>query len=111
MTEHAANCTPFELEERRRDNADLVLLDVRTGGELAIASLPDCMHIPLHELESRIEELRPHADREIVVLCHHGGRSAHAQQVLLRQGFARVTNLAGGINSYAAQVDPSIPRY
>ena len=111
MTGQAAICSPLELKERRNANADFILLDVRTADEAEVACLADCVHIPLHELESRVDELRPWQNREIVVMCHHGGRSARAQQFLLGRGFARVTNLAGGIDLYAVQVDPSLPRY
>jgi rhodanese-related sulfurtransferase len=100
-----------ELDARKRSNADFVLLDVRTEEELAIACLPDCIHIPLSELESRVEELRPYEDREIIVICHHGLRSARAQQFLASRGFGKLTNLSGGIDRYAVQVDPSIRRY
>ncbi len=111
MTENAASCTPQELVERNNGASNFVLLDVRTEEELDIACIPDCLHIPLHELQSRVDELAPHKDREIVVMCHHGGRSAQAQQFLLARGFDQVTNLTGGIDMYAVQVDSSIPRY
>lgn len=106
-----ASCTPLEFDARKRAGADFVLLDVRTEEELAIVCLPDCIHIPLNELESRIDELRSHEEREIVVLCHHGGRSAFAQQMLIGRGYSNVTNLVGGINRYAVEVDPSVRRY
>jgi rhodanese-related sulfurtransferase len=101
----------LEFDARKRAGADFVLLDVRTEEELAIVCLPDCIHIPLNELESRIDELRSHEEREIVVLCHHGGRSAFAQQMLIGRGYSNVTNLVGGINRYAVEVDPSVRQY
>ena len=50
-------------------------------------------------------------DRELVLVCHHGGRSAQAAQWLARNGFARVHNLAGGVDAWARMVDPAMPRY
>ena len=47
----------------------------------------------------------------LLIQCHHGGRSARAAAWLLSQGFADVTNLAGGIDAWSALVDDSIPRY
>ncbi|MCC6487596.1 MAG: hypothetical protein IT364_08845 [Candidatus Hydrogenedentes bacterium] len=111
MTQQNLLCTPQELQEKRKSGADFLLLDVRTPAELQTASLSDCMNIPLDKLPGRVGELEAWRDKEIVVMCHHGGRSAQAQGFLLRQGFSRVLNLTGGINAYSVHVDPSIPRY
>jgi len=86
-----------------------VLLDVREPREIALAAFPDAVHIPMRELPLRLRELNE--DAEVAVLCHHGGRSAHVAQFLALHGFARVHNVAGGIDAYSLRVDPSIPRY
>ena len=111
MTQQNLVCTAHELHEKRRSGANFLLLDVRTPAELQTASLSDCMNIPLDKLQGRVDELEAWRDKEIVVMCHHGGRSAQAQGFLLRQGFSRVLNMTGGIDAYAVQVDPSVPRY
>lgn len=49
-------------------------------------------------------------DRETVVICHHGVRSAHVVRLLRSAGFERVKNLEGGLDAYSG-VDPGIPRY
>jgi adenylyltransferase/sulfurtransferase len=85
------------------------LLDVRTPEEWAICRLPGARLIPLGELERRLGELD--RARETVVYCHLGGRSAAAVELLRRQGFALVRNLAGGIDAWAREVDPAMPRY
>lgn len=105
------NCTVQELKEKQDRNEDFVLLDVRTEEELEIVKLPGCVHIPLHELEERIAELKDAREKEVVCMCHHGGRSAMAQHYLLSKGFKDVKNLPGGIHAYALQVDPSLPTY
>ncbi|KPV41605.1 sulfurtransferase [Thiohalorhabdus denitrificans] len=86
-----------------------VVLDVREPRELAVCALEDALHIPMGEVPARLGELP--ADREIVVMCHHGVRSWQVTQFLRHQGFDNVRNLAGGIDAWAARVDPSLPRY
>ena len=63
----------------------------------------------MREVPSRSGEIPP--DREIIVFCHHGARSAQVATYLLRNGYSRVRNLAGGIDAWSSLVDPSIPRY
>ena len=65
--------------------------------------------IPLASLESRLGELSP--ETEIVVHCKAGGRSAQAVRRLRAAGFKRVWNLAGGIQRWSRDVDPSVPSY
>jgi adenylyltransferase/sulfurtransferase len=48
---------------------------------------------------------------EIVVYCHSGARSARATQMLRNAGFAKAKNLAGGIDAWSLEIDPSLPRY
>jgi sulfur-carrier protein adenylyltransferase/sulfurtransferase len=86
-----------------------VLLDVREDWEWERAHLDGAVHIPMAELESKIESLDPSA--EIVVYCHHGDRSVDACLVLWNAGFRKVRNLTGGINAWSELIDPSVPRY
>ena len=86
-----------------------MLLDVREDEELEISRLPHAHHIPLGELPLRVSELKPEDD--LVTYCHAGVRSNHAAAYLLARGFTRVRNLAGGIDRWARDVDPSMPRY
>jgi adenylyltransferase/sulfurtransferase len=90
-----------------------VLLDVRETPETTFATLPSAVHIPLAQLPARIDDLAGEVGRDapIVVYCHHGVRSSRAMGVLERSGFTRVRHLTGGIDAYAVQVDPSLPRY
>lgn len=87
-----------------------LLLDVRNPDEWALVQLPDSTLIPLGALEDRVAELEPHRERPIVVLCHHGVRSLYGAEYLRSLGF-RATSMEGGIDAWAAQVDPSLPRY
>jgi len=63
----------------------------------------------MHLIPMRGEELDPAQD--IVVICHHGGRSMQVAMFLERQGFGTVYNLMGGVNAWAEEVDPSMRRY
>ena len=92
---------PEELK-RRIAGDSLVLLDVREAEELAIAKLDRVVHIPLSELAVRAGELDPEA--EIVCICHHGMRSAHAASYLADRD--RLINLTGGI--VGGRVDPEM---
>ncbi|MBI5257308.1 MAG: sulfurtransferase [Burkholderiales bacterium] len=90
-----------------------VLLDVREPWELQTARLEvpgaTLLHIPMRALPARLQELN--ASQPILALCHHGGRSAQCVAFLLQQGFAHAYNVAGGIDAWSREVDPSVPRY
>ena len=87
-----------------------VLLDVRFPEEHAHVALPGSLLIPLPELDERAEELEAHRGRTFVVYCHHGVRSLDGTAYLLARGLDAVS-LRGGIDLYARQVDPRLPRY
>jgi rhodanese-related sulfurtransferase len=88
--------------------AQPLLLDVREAWEVQTASLPGITHIPMQEIPARLSELD--AGREIVSICHHGGRSMQVAVFLERQGL-KVHNLAGGMDAWSREVDPSVPLY
>ena len=98
-----------ELAQWRASGRPFILLDVREPFEVAAASLPDSVHIPMREVPARLQDLDPEA--EIAVLCHHGGRSEHVARFLHARGFERVHNIDGGIEAYSVRVDNSVPRY
>jgi adenylyltransferase/sulfurtransferase len=101
--------TPKELAAKVSKGEPVTLLDVREQHEWDIVHLQDAKLVPLREVPRRANEFST-AD-EIVAYCHVGGRSAQAVNILRQLGFRRVKNLAGGIERYAAEVDPSMPRY
>ena len=101
--------TPREYAARAEAGQAPLLLDVREGWELAIARLDGVMHIPMGEIAARLGELAP--EREIVVLCRSGGRSATVARFLQQQGYSNVWNLAGGILAWSEQLDPSLTQY
>src|SRR5579883_2705827 len=101
--------TVQDLKKMRDEKKPHLLLDVREPDEYEICRIEGSKLIPLRELPSRLAELPK--DGEIVVHCHHGGRSAQAVQLLQQKGFAGAKNLAGGIDSWADQIDGSVARY
>ncbi len=100
--------TPQEVKRWQETGRPFVLLDVRTAQEHALAAIPGARLIPLQELSRRVGELG--RGSEIVVHCHHGQRAERAAAFLRGQGFTACT-MAGGIDAWSAEVDPSVPRY
>lgn len=98
-----------QLQEAIAAGKEITLLDVREPQEWDITHLPGAKLIPLGEVPERVNELDS-AD-EIVVYCHHGQRSQRAINFLKKVGFSKLKNLAGGIDSWAANVDHEMPRY
>ena len=102
--------SPTEFRGRwPQGSTDVVLLDVREHGELAIAAVAEAIHIPMNEVPARMAELD--RDRPLVVMCHGGGRSRRVAEFLQANVFDKVFNLRGGIDSWSTELDASIPRY
>ncbi len=109
--------TVQEVAQKRANGHRFILLDVREPVELLYANLGNGVEkAPLSELaEHQLEALplvvRHDKTAEIVVFCHHGGRSAQVAAWLRQQGWTNVYNMAGGIDAYAVGIDPKIGRY
>jgi len=101
--------TTRQLKEMLDSGRKITLLDVREPQEWDITTLPNAKHIPLGDVVNRVNELDTADD--IVVYCHHGMRSAKAINFLQKMGFEKLSNLAGGIDSWAVNVDKDMPRY
>ncbi len=98
-----------ELARRHEAGEDFVLLDVREPDEIATASIPWAVTIPMGEIPARAAELP--ADKPIAVLCHAGGRSARVTAYLNQNGFPQAVNVAGGIDAWSTSIDQAVPRY
>ncbi|MFQ5529319.1 MAG: molybdopterin-synthase adenylyltransferase MoeB [Gemmatimonadota bacterium] len=100
-----------ELKEMIDRGKPLVLVDVRDPVEHAMSSLADlgAISLPMEELEERIAEIDREA--ETILFCRTGRRSMEAVEFLHSLGYVRVLNLAGGINGWALDIDPSMPTY
>ena len=109
-TQPMPDITAIELKQRLDNGEDIQIVDVREANEVAIAKLPNAIHIPLGQVVNRMSEIDP--ARETVVHCKMGGRSARAIEALKRSGFTgNLLNLAGGIMAWSNDVDPSVPKY
>jgi adenylyltransferase/sulfurtransferase len=101
--------TVHDLKAKIDKGEKFILVDVRNQNELDICKFDNAVHIPLHLLAVRYRELPQ--DAEIILTCHHGGRSMQAAQFLVNQGYRNVSNLVGGIDAWAAQIDSNMARY
>jgi len=100
---------PASLAARLAAGDPLVVIDVREPWEWNTARLAMARHIPLNTFARAAAELEP--SDEIVLYCHHGMRSLAAANYLAAHGFTRLWNLSGGIDRFAIEGDPTIPRY
>src|SRR5438445_893462 len=102
--------TATELKQRLNQGDDIQIIDVREPHEYEIAQIPNSRLIPLGQVLGRMNEIDP--ERETVVHCKMGGRSAKAIEALKRTGFTgHLINLKGGITAWSNEVDPSVPKY
>ena len=106
-----------ELERRLKEGQRTIILDVREPQELELANLgwDKIDPCPLSVIGEKREAALPppvrDKDAPIVVLCHHGMRSAQVTMWLLSLGYTDVHNLAGGIDAYARQINPDVGMY
>jgi adenylyltransferase/sulfurtransferase len=108
-TQEGLEITAKELASEMSQNPNLVLIDVREPHEWEICNIEGAQLIPLGELPSRLNQIDGHKD--IVLHCHHGVRSMRGLEVLKAAGFSRVRSLMGGIDAWAVNNDPEMPRY
>lgn len=102
--------TATELKQRLDNGDDIQIIDVRETNEYEVARIPDATLIPLGQVVTRMSEIDP--ERETVVHCKLGGRSAKAIEALTRAGFGgSLINLKGGITAWSNEVDSSVPKY
>lgn len=103
--------TSLELSQWLSDNErnSPRLIDVREAWEVALCKIEGAHHLPMRTIPEVADEL-PKSE-PIVVYCHHGIRSMQVAAFLERQGCAEVFNLHGGINAWAAEVDPGMQAY
>lgn len=103
--------TPRQVNAWREAGDELVLLDVREPAEVGAAAVDGAVVVAMGEVKSRLSELEDHAEDRVVVMCHHGARSMQVTAFLRQQGFDEVHSMAGGIDLWSRDVDPTVPRY
>ena len=89
--------------------SDTHLIDVREPFEFEICAIPGAEPIPMRQIPERLGDLP--REKHLLIHCHHGGRSLRVTEYLRAQRFPRVSNVAGGIEAWAEQIDPTLRRY
>ena len=100
---------PAEVKDKFARDEKFLLVDVREKWEYDTSHIEGSVLIPLREIPSNLAQLE--AAGEIVLFCHHGMRSLDAAAWLRSQGVEGARSMAGGIDRWSAEIDPSIPRY
>ena len=95
-----ADITADELKERLNKGETPVIIDVREDWEFQESCIPGAKNIPLNALPQNLDDLEEYKDKEVIVQCRSGARSANAKAFLEQQGFSNVRNLLGGILAY-----------
>jgi adenylyltransferase/sulfurtransferase len=111
LIDYEGFCNPMDinaqqLHEQLEQGADLYVLDVREPQEWSAGHLSNSTHIPMREIPSRLADIP--RDKDVVVVCRSGARSANVQQFLKANGITRVRNLIGGLAAWKRDVDPAL---
>ena len=101
--------TPQELKDLLEQSNPPKVIDVREDWEYEKCSIDGSLHIPMDQIEDHVDQLD--AEEDIVVVCHHGMRSAQVAQYLIQTGFSNISNLAGGVDAWAREIDPAMEQY
>jgi sulfur-carrier protein adenylyltransferase/sulfurtransferase len=102
--------TVQDLKNKMDANEEFTLVDVREAHEKVFSDLGGIL-IPLSKFELEYIRLNEKKETEIVLYCRSGGRSGQAANYLISKGFTKVTNVLGGINKWATEIDPKVPTY
>ena len=103
--------TARDLAERVRRGDPLLIVDVREPWEREIGRIPGDVHVPMNEVPRRLADVRAPEGGAVVIYCHAGVRSLMVAGFLEQNGIPGALSLAGGIDAWSAEVDPSVPRY
>lgn len=97
--------------KRLFDAGSLVLIDCRTKEEWDFVHVAGSTHIPLHELEQRVDEIEHKPGQVVAMLCHHGVRSLKGALAVRHMGIAQAVSVAGGIDLWSLAADRSVAQY
>lgn len=97
------NILPLDVYERMKRGDNLQIIDVREDAEVATGIIPGAKHIPLGHISERLHEID--SNRETVMVCRSGGRSAKACEFLMSGGYSKVKNMMGGMNAWSWDVE------
>ncbi len=106
---------PLEIDCRsvadRLARGETVLIDCREPDEHALTNIASARLLPMSQLADRLSELEPLRGQSIAIHCHHGGRSLRVARWLREQGYPGAQSMAGGIDQWAVEIDPTLARY
>ena len=95
-----------ELKEMIDTKFNFTLLDVRSDNEVLVSKINSSVHIPMHEIPNRLNEIDK--DKLVIVQCKLGQRSAKVCEFLIENNYKNVKNIRGGIKAWSEEIDPSI---
>jgi len=101
--------SPRELKERLDRGENILLVDVREPHEYAICQIEGAKLIPMGSVPANLQKLD--TDEDVVCYCHHGMRSLDVANWLHAQGIKSAKSMAGGIDRWSIEIDPTVPRY
>ena len=104
--------TPQDVQRRLAAGEKFLLVDVREPAEFQVARILGAELIPMRTVPAQLQHLDAAADdATLIVYCHHGVRSLNVVNWLREQGVSGCQSMAGGIDRWSLQIDPSVPRY
>lgn len=104
--------SPLELKKMLEAREPVSLVDVREAHEYALCRIDGAELVPLGTIPQALVSLKEKAaGRRLVLYCHHGVRSMRAATWLRQRGVHHCQSMSGGIDRWAASVDPGIGRY
>ena len=101
--------TVAELKRRLDAGEKMLLVDVREPWEYDMARIEGAKLIPMQTVPANLQSLD--VEEDVICYCHHGMRSMDVAVWLRGQGIEGAKSLAGGIERWSAEIDPSVPRY
>ena len=112
MTNEPLEITPQEIQRRLAAGEKIALIDVREPGEFQLARIEGAELVPMQTVPSELSRLDAQADdTPLIVFCHHGVRSLNVVNWLRGQGVEACQSMAGGIDRWSLEIDPTVPRY
>lgn len=93
------------------ESAVPLLIDCREVAEWDLVHIEGATLLPMSQIAAQLDKLAGRQQEHLIVYCHHGMRSAQVAMWLRGQGFANTQSMAGGIDAWAAEIDPQLARY
>jgi len=104
--------TPQEVHERLHAGVKLTLIDVREPGEFQLSRIGSAELVPMRSVPAELSRLNAQSgETPLIVFCHHGVRSLNVVHWLREHGVEACQSMAGGIDRWSREIDPSVPRY